>query len=75
MGVSNVLVDGDILLMCSDGVFCNGIEWVEEKLRTYDSKTMSLKAFAEDIATSARSIQAEHEDDITVIAIQINRKR
>ncbi|MDD2417928.1 MAG: SpoIIE family protein phosphatase [Oscillospiraceae bacterium] len=71
----DVLVDGDILLMCSDGVFCNGIEWVEEKLRTYDSKTMSLKAFAEDIATSARSIQAEHEDDITVIAIQINRKR
>ncbi|MDD4414216.1 MAG: SpoIIE family protein phosphatase [Oscillospiraceae bacterium] len=70
----DVLVDGDILLMCSDGVLGNGIEWVEDKLRDYDAKTMNLKAFAEDIATDARRIQSEHEDDITVIAVQVKRK-
>ncbi len=70
----DTLVDGDILLMCSDGVFTGGIEWVEKKLRTYDTKSGELHKLAEDIAVEARNMQEEHEDDITILAIQVKRK-
>ena len=70
----DTLVDGDLLLMCSDGVYSSGIEWAEDKLRAFDARTGDIKSLAEEIALNARRMQAEHEDDITVIALQVNRK-
>jgi stage II sporulation protein E len=71
----DTLVDGDIILMCSDGVYSAGTEWVEELLGNFDAKTGDLKKLAEDIASTARSKQKDHQDDITVIAIQVNKKQ
>ncbi len=69
----DTLTDGDILLMCSDGALSGGFTWIEDKLRNFDANSGSLKAFVEDIATCARQRQKQHEDDITVLAVQVRR--
>ena len=71
----DTLVDDDILLMCSDGVFSGGVEWVEERLRSFNAKSDSLRTLVEDISLTARRMQEEHEDDITVLAIQVKRRQ
>jgi hypothetical protein len=47
---------------------------VEDKLRAFDAKSGELRKLVEEIATSARRQQEEHEDDITVIAVQVKRR-
>ncbi len=71
----DTLVDGDIILMCSDGVYSAGTEWVEDILKEFDPKIGDLKRLVEDIAYAARSRQKEHQDDITVIAVLVNKKQ
>ncbi len=75
---SDKLVDGDILLMFSDGAMAGGLEWIEDTLREFgekekEEKSGNVKALAEDIAAKARQRQEGREDDVTVLAIQIRK--
>ena len=71
----DTLVDGDILLMFSDGAMAGGLEWMEEKLRAFDAKAGDVKALAEEIASEARRRQEGKEDDVTVIAVQLHKEK
>lgn len=67
------LVDGDVLLVLSDGVLSEGLEWVEEELKKYPGDDM--QQLADSIAHEARKRQREtREDDITVLALQIKKR-
>lgn len=70
---TDTLVDGDILVMFSDGVLTGGTEWVEDILKEFNAKEGNLKQLAEDIAITARKKQGEHEDDVTVLVIKIQK--
>jgi stage II sporulation protein E len=45
---ADTLVDGDVIVLCSDGALAVGTEWAEEKLRSFDPKTGDVKKLAED---------------------------
>ena len=71
---ADTLVDGDILLLLSDGATTAGIGWAEEMLRDFDPKTTSLGKLCESMADTARKKQqGEREDDITVMALLVKR--
>ncbi|HIW74460.1 MAG TPA: SpoIIE family protein phosphatase [Firmicutes bacterium] len=70
----DTLVDGDLLLLFSDGAMAGGLEWMEETLRQFDPKEGDVKALAEEIAAEARKRQETREDDVTVLAVQIHRE-
>lgn len=71
---SDTLVDGDILLLMSDGVVSEGIAWVEEMLRDFDADKSGMNRLAEEIAAAARRRQqGAREDDITVVAMQVKK--
>ncbi len=68
------LVDGDVLLLMSDGVSNDGVEWVEELLREYDITTSGVQELAQRIVNTARDRQTDEKgDDVTVIALAIHR--
>lgn len=70
----DTLVDGDILLLASDGVVSAGVGWVEEALRDFDIEQGGVQELAESIAYTARQKQkGQREDDITVIALQVGK--
>ncbi len=70
------LVDGDILVLMSDGVSNDGVDWVEDLLRDYDCDTGGMQGLAQLIADTARDRQHdEHGDDVTVIALGVHRLR
>ncbi len=70
------LVDGDVLVLMSDGVSNDGIEWVEELLRDYDRDAGGMQGLAQLIAGTARDRQTDEKgDDVTVIALGIHRLR
>ena len=46
---------------------------MEKALQEFDPKTGDLKKLVEEIAAAARSKQKTHQDDITVIAVQVSR--
>lgn len=71
----DTLVNGDILLMFSDGALAGGVEWVEDKLRGFDASEGNLKDLVEDIAATARQNQDFHEDDVTVLAFQVSKAK
>ncbi len=68
------LIEGDLLVMMSDGVSDNGVEWVEELLRDYDREAGGMQGLAQLIADTARDRQPpEQNDDITVITLGVYR--
>ncbi len=70
----DTLVDGDLVLLMSDGVLSAGIGWVEEFLLHYDVQKNGVKRLAEELAALARGKQeGGHEDDISVIALQVRK--
>lgn len=72
----DTLVNGDIFLVMSDGTMANGIGWIEEMLRDYDEKEGGMSRLAEEIAAEARRRQQnEREDDVTVIAMQMHKRK
>ena len=72
----DTLVDGDILLLASDGVVSAGVGWVEEALRDFDLEQGGVQELAESIASAARQKQkGQREDDITVIALQVGKTK
>ena len=69
-------MDGDILLLASDGVVSAGVGWVEEALRDFDLEQGGVQELAESIAYAARQKQkGQREDDITVIALQVGKTK
>lgn len=71
---ADTLVDGDILLLLSDGVISDGIAWVEEMVGNFDPASGGMKRLAEEIAMAARKRQqGQREDDVTVVAMQLHR--
>ncbi len=68
------LVDGDILLLMSDGISNDGTRWVEELLRTFDIRTGSVQTLSNIIVETAGKFHKEDKgDDMTVIAIKIEK--
>lgn len=73
---TDTLVDGDILLLGSDGVVSAGVGWVEEALRDFDLSKGGVKDLAESIAYTARQKQKhQREDDITVVALLVSKAK
>ena len=69
-------MDGDILLLGSDGVVSAGVGWVEEALRDFDLSKGGVKDLAESIAYTARQKQKhQREDDITVVALLVSKAK
>lgn len=64
------LVEGDILLLFSDGVLADGLAAVEEQLRDHPEEE-SMQTLAERIAATAEAAGREHPDDITVVALRL----
>lgn len=72
----DTLVKGDIFVVMSDGAVTHGIGWVEELLREYDEEQGGMSRLAEEIAAEARRRQQSgREDDITVIAMQVHKRK
>ncbi len=68
------LVDGDVLLLMSDGVSNDGVEWVEELLRNYDMASGDVQRLAQLIVNTARDRQTDDKgDDVTVVALAVYR--
>lgn len=71
----DTLTHGDVVLLVSDGVYADGTAWLEELLRQ-DMGLTPMARLADRIALEARKRQQEaegHEDDITVIALQLHK--
>ncbi|MBR2405666.1 MAG: SpoIIE family protein phosphatase [Clostridia bacterium] len=68
------LVDGDVLVLMSDGVSNDGVDWVEDLLRDYDRDTGGMQGLAQLIVDMARDRQTDEKgDDVTVITLGIHR--
>ena len=63
---------GDIILMMSDGVTSEGIDWICAELESFDE--VSAEALAEKIAYGAKRRRSDnHADDITVVAVMVEK--
>lgn len=70
----DILTEGDLLLVVSDGVLSEGSEWVEELLCA--NQEADVQQLAETIAAAAREKQRNtHEDDITVLAMRVGQAK
>ena len=64
------LLDGDIIVMISDGAIATGEDWIENIILSYDDKP--IQQLADKIADEAVTRRNDgHDDDITVIAMRI----
>ena len=64
------LMEGDIIVMVSDGAIVTGEDWIERIIQSWEDKGMQqLADLIIDEAVARRS--DGHDDDITVIAMQI----
>ena len=71
----DTLVEGDMLLMMSDGVLTDEAAWLEEKLLGWPDFPHSLQGFCEDIAVTARQKQETgRQDDVTVMALLVDKR-
>lgn len=66
---SDWLVDGDVLVMLSDGALCDGVAAVEDLLRK--NAGVGMQALAELIVDAAHKAQGDHPDDITAITVRL----
>ena len=63
-------MEGDIIVMVSDGAIATGEEWIERIIQSWEDK--SMQQLADCIIDEAVARRSDgHDDDITVIAMQI----
>ncbi len=68
------LVEGDVLVMMSDGISNDGVRWVEELLRSYNVETETMQSLSNTIMEAARKLHATDKgDDMTVIALKLEK--
>ena len=69
-----ILMDeGDILLCVSDGVCDQDTEWIEEELKNF-ALAVEMPVLAKRIAQEAKRRKGgEHPDDITVLAVKLQK--
>ena len=66
------LVEGDMLIVMSDGVSNGGLDWVEEVVKIFDPHTDGrLSELAMTIAEKAQEFQGDDPDDITVLVAKV----
>ncbi len=66
------LSENDIVLLVSDGVLCDGIEWIKAELQSFRDGT--AQDLAEHICLGAKKRQQSgNKDDITVMAAILNK--
>lgn len=64
------LMEGDIIVMVSDGAIATGEDWIEHIISSWEEK--SMQQLADHIIDEAVARRSDgHDDDITVIAMQI----
>lgn len=64
------LSDGDIIVMVSDGATATGEEWIDRIISSWEDR--SMQELADTIVDEACARRTDgHDDDITVIAMQI----
>ena len=67
-----LLREGDWIVMVSDGAVCSGYDWLLSDLSHYEGD--DPKELSEQIANEARRRRSDgHEDDITVLAIRLEK--
>lgn len=69
----DTLTAGDVLLLVSDGVYSEGCAWVETCLAEQVAQGASPAALARAVAEEAQKRQTAHPDDITVLAIMVEK--
>lgn len=68
------LVDGDILIIMSDGVSNGECHWLENTVRDYNIAVDTPQELSRQIAVEAQKHQGENEkDDITVVVLQVEK--
>ena len=67
------LADGDVLVMMSDGVAPDGDEWLTQWLEQ-DPPCPDMDAFAQLVIDRALCRQGDHADDITVLAVRVEKR-
>lgn len=65
------LAEGDILLLCSDGAFPDGVAPMEILLQDHPTDE-TLQQLVDRLADAARTVQ-QKQDDITVVAMQLQK--
>lgn len=68
----DLLAEGDVLLMVSDGALCAGVTPLEELLRNFP-ETGSMQDLAQAVCDAARAAE-EHPDDISAIALRLAKE-
>lgn len=70
---SDVLDDGDLLVLLSDGALAAGDEWVCSTVEKWDGQVP--QELAEEIVAQAISRRSDgHDDDITVLAMKVTKR-
>jgi serine/threonine protein phosphatase PrpC len=68
------LVEGDILVMMSDGISNDGVRWVEELLRSFNVEEETMQSLSNTIVDAARKMHIHDKgDDMTVITLRLER--
>ncbi len=68
------LVEGDVLVLMSDGISNDGVRWVEEVLRSFNIHEESMQSLSGRIIEIAQKIHNNDKgDDMTVIALKLEK--
>ena len=71
---SFTLEDGDLLVLVSDGVLCDGSAWILQQLQLSARLGHTPLQLANTLADSALRRAGQHRDDITVAVARLCRR-
>ena len=68
------LVEGDVLVLMSDGISNDGVRWVEELLHSFNVEEETMQSLSNTIVDAAKKMHKNDKgDDMTVIAVKLER--